>query len=98
MKWPSTFLAASLGVAAAHSGHEGQHVPKLLGARNFMAKLDMRKAFASEEHIVAREPAFGPENRKRSEGRQKRQGGGTDGQCGPGYGSCDPGYCCSAEG
>ncbi len=100
MKWSPTILAASLGMAAAHGDTEGQHVPRLFGARRFLSKLDMTRAPVPEGHIAsARNPVYGPMNLKRPQSHNKRQdGGGTDGQCGRGYGSCDSGYCCSAEG
>jgi peptidoglycan/xylan/chitin deacetylase (PgdA/CDA1 family) len=96
MKWSSTILAASLGLAAAHGDSEGPHMPKFLGARKFLAELNRERAAgpALAEHIVAKSAT----NSERSHRHQRRQDGGTDGQCGGRHGSCASGYCCSAEG
>ena len=96
MKWSSTILAASLGLAAAHGDSEGPHMPKFLGARKFLAELTRERTAgpALGEHIVAKSAT----NSERSHRHQRRQDGGTDGQCGGRHGSCASGYCCSVEG
>lgn len=95
MKLSSALLAASLGLAAAHGDNDGQHVPKLLGGRRFMADVKMRRPVVAHESLPARRPAA---SAKKANHLQERQSDNTNGQCGPGVGSCAAAYCCSPEG
>lgn len=96
MRPSSTFVAALFGLAAAHGDHEGQHMPKLLGGRRFLADLKARQGMTARLPTAGRVP-IGPERRQESlHGRQIDDN--VDGKCGPGVGSCAPGYCCSSGG
>ncbi|KAK3322389.1 glycoside hydrolase/deacetylase [Apodospora peruviana] len=90
----TTFFAASIGLAAAHGDHEGQHIPKLVGGRKLLADLNMRRGLLGHDSVVSRD---GVSPTKQQESLRRRQDD-DDPQCGPGIGSCDAGYCCSAEG
>ncbi|KAK4044010.1 hypothetical protein C8A01DRAFT_43171 [Parachaetomium inaequale] len=92
MKLLSALLAASIGLAWAHGGHD-QHVPKLLGVRKFLSGPEARRRAAAGESPVARRQHV-PTSRRGLKGRQDDE----EGQCGPGIGSCDDGECCSFEG
>lgn len=93
MKLSSTILAASLGVAFAHDGNHGQHIPKLVGGRRLLAGLDTRGRAPLRERDAAKTPQFAT---KDSGGLQSRAD--QDTRCGAGVGSCASGVCCSAEG
>ncbi|KAK1751690.1 hypothetical protein QBC47DRAFT_433673 [Echria macrotheca] len=106
MRFSYALLTAAswAGLAAAHGDDHGeQHLPKLLGARRFLADMKMRRAAGVQL------PPVGPAPQAPSRQPVKRSGPGplrkrqdddenTDGNCGPGIGSCSPGYCCSPEG
>ncbi|KAK3996115.1 hypothetical protein QBC44DRAFT_232672 [Cladorrhinum sp. PSN332] len=93
MKLSITLLAASLGLATAHDGHAGQHVPKLLGGRKFLSELGARWNMAVHDATNAKK--YGPHQRQ-ARSLDKRQN--TSGKCGGSSGSCAEGYCCSAAG
>ncbi|KAK4147058.1 uncharacterized protein C8A04DRAFT_34602 [Dichotomopilus funicola] len=90
MKLSSALLAASVGLAVAHS-ERSEHLPKILGGRKFLSEL-----------VAKRKEDFGeiPSGPRHANGRslERRQDDGEDDQCGPGIGACADGECCSAEG
>lgn len=97
MRLSSALVAALFGLAAAHSDHDGQHVPKLLGGRRFLANLKARQ-IVPRSPTAARAPT-GPERRHDSlHNRQSDADADAESRCGPAIGSCATGYCCSAEG
>ncbi|KAK4461424.1 hypothetical protein QBC42DRAFT_270170 [Cladorrhinum samala] len=94
MKFSSVILAASLGLAAAHGEHAGQHIPKLLGGRKILSNLGERwKAVVRDAKTAT---TYGPHQKRQAQGLDRRQN--TSGRCGASAGSCADGYCCSAEG
>lgn len=91
MKLSTVLLGVLAGVSTAHNAGSGQPMPKLMGARRFLAEL---KAINSR-HLVAPYPH--PEARVPAPAAvEERQN--TDGQCGPGFGNCAAGICCSDAG
>ncbi|KAK3375148.1 hypothetical protein B0H63DRAFT_526423 [Podospora didyma] len=98
MKLLSALLAASLGLATAHGDHEGQHVPKFVGSRRFLADMQMRKGVAAHVPIAASRQAPSAKNSDQLGKRQDAVTVGADSKCGAGVGSCPADYCCSAEG
>ncbi|KAK0646011.1 hypothetical protein B0T16DRAFT_412413 [Cercophora newfieldiana] len=97
MRLSSTFVAALFGLTAAHGDHEGQHIPKLLGGRRFLAELRARQGTTAHSSTAARAEPMGPARRQHSL-HSRQIDDNIDGRCGPGVGSCAPGYCCSSEG
>ncbi|KAK3302146.1 uncharacterized protein B0T15DRAFT_294021 [Chaetomium strumarium] len=94
MKLLCALLAALLGLALAHDNH-GPHIPKALGGRKLLSRLEARKRAMPREHAVTGRQ-YGPASPRGK--LEARQVGPDDTRCGPGSGSCASGYCCSAEG
>ncbi len=91
MKLSSVLIGVLAGVSTAHDAESGQPMPKLMGARQFLAELkaiNSRHLVAPNPHFEAREPAPAVVEERQN----------TDGQCGPGFGNCAAGICCSPAG
>jgi hypothetical protein len=96
MRLSSAFVTVLIGLAAAHGDHDGQHIPKLLGGRRFLADLKARRGLTPRPRTVAKTP-LGPARQPGSL-RNRQIDDNVDGPCGPGIGSCAVGYCCSYGG
>ena len=97
MKFTSVLVGALASVTAAHSDPRDEFagIPKLMGARKFLAEMKARNALPPAFEAPA--PLAQEEKREPApEVLEERQN--VDGQCGPGFGSCAAGICCSPAG
>jgi hypothetical protein len=92
MKWSTVFLAAWVGLAAAHGGAgDIPGMPKIVGGRKFMAKIRSELQQKKRELNERAAKVADIERAKRSATQQepptrvqRAPAANTDGQCGPG--------------
>jgi len=120
MLWSNSAVvlaAVWAGLSAAHnadSAYAEQHAaPRILGGRQFLSELRLRKTLMEDTSQFAHRvpPAAAAaagssstdgshedENEAKSQTAKLQERQNKNGKCGAGRGSCAAGYCCSAEG
>ncbi|KAJ2980481.1 hypothetical protein NUW58_g6933 [Xylaria curta] len=92
-------LALCATQAIAHADPDGQHVPKLAGARRFLKEFKGERRW---EQSMRSAPATRSRDRRHANNLEERgvieERQNTNGRCGGRYGSCATGYCCSYDG
>ncbi|KAL2271642.1 hypothetical protein VTJ83DRAFT_1013 [Remersonia thermophila] len=90
MKFSAPLLAGLISLAWAHEDR-GQHVPKILGGRRFLAHLEAQGERQASAPIAKRQ-----QPRPNASRPTRRQG--STYRCGQAFGSCAAGLCCSGAG